>query len=57
MIELKIDHQLITPLVKKKGVVKLANTKVPLIGAGLEALIKAEEEKEEQARTDQDGSK
>ena len=57
MIELEIDHQLITPLVKKKGVVKLANTKVPLIGAGLEALIKAEEEKEEQARTDQDGSK
>ena len=55
MIELEIDYQLITQLVKMKGAIKLVNTTLPLIGAGLEALIKADEEKEKQDRIDQDG--
>ena len=55
MVELEIDHQLVTPLVKMKGVIKLVNTTLTLIGAGLEALIKADEEKERQEKVDQDG--
>ena len=53
MVELEIDHQLITPIVKKlRGVVKICNTTVTLIGAGLEQLIKAEEEREKQQLID-----
>ena len=55
MVELEIDHQLITPLVKLKGVIRLANTTVSLIGAGLEALIKADEQQAAQVAVDQDG--
>ena len=38
-----------------KGVIRLVNTTLTLIGAGLEALVKAEEERQKQVTLDQDG--